>query len=104
MSRGSRNESKRLRAEQWAELIKEQAESGQSIAGFCRSQGIQENRFHYWRKRLSEPEAGFVQVKVSANGGMKWCEIALTNGRILRVPPDCSVADVKNVLMAAETA
>ena len=51
----------------WRSLIAEQKESGQSAAAFCRTRGLREALFYYWKKQL--PEVGrsqFVEVKVEA--------------------------------------
>jgi hypothetical protein len=39
----------------WQRLLAEQRASGLSIVSWCWQQGIQENTFYYWRKRLAEP-------------------------------------------------
>lgn len=44
--------SKRTGAD-WREVLAEWQDSGLSIRGFCRRQGIAEARFYYWRKRLN---------------------------------------------------
>ena len=42
----------RKNRQQWRKIINEQRQSGLSIVGFCREQGIREKRFHYWKRRL----------------------------------------------------
>ena len=42
----------RRNRQQWRKIINEQRQSGLSIVGFCREQGIREKRFHYWQRRL----------------------------------------------------
>ena len=42
----------RYSAEQWAEWISEQQESGQSIAEFCSWRGVSANTFYLWRRKL----------------------------------------------------
>ena len=39
--------------QQWRKIINEHGQSGLSIAGFCREQGIIAKRFHYWKRRLN---------------------------------------------------
>jgi len=36
----------------WAQVIQNRNESGQSIRAYCQSEGIQENAYYYWLKRL----------------------------------------------------
>jgi len=40
------------RAEYWAEVIREQTASGQSVRQFCEASGVGEHSFYLWRKRL----------------------------------------------------
>jgi len=73
----------KLRLSHWARIIREQGESGLSVAAFCRREGFHENRYYYWQKKLREvacehmpeikellpetgrPKAVFTEVKVS---------------------------------------
>jgi transposase-like protein len=43
--------------EYWSNLIAEQEASGQTIRAFCQKQGVGDNSFYYWRKKL-QPESG----------------------------------------------
>lgn len=42
--------------EQWQQIIEDFGQSGQSVAGFCKQQGLCESRFYIWRKKLSVSE------------------------------------------------
>ena len=44
-------------AEEWRDRLAHQQSSGQSIAGFCRKEGITEGQFYGWRSRLRKKEA-----------------------------------------------
>ena len=46
------------RAEQWRERITRQADSGKSVAAFCREQGIAPPTFYWWRNRLARQGSG----------------------------------------------
>jgi hypothetical protein len=37
----------------WLEMIRRQAESGQSVRGYCHQTGIRESAFHWWRRELA---------------------------------------------------
>ena len=39
---------------QWRERVADQANSGQSIASYCREQGIAVQSFYWWRTRLGK--------------------------------------------------
>ena len=42
------------RQAQWRERLVRQEQSGQSVAAFCRSEGIAAQTFYWWRTRLSK--------------------------------------------------
>jgi len=39
---------------QWARIVHECGESGMSIRAYCRSVGIRENVYYYWKRKLRE--------------------------------------------------
>jgi hypothetical protein len=79
-------------------LIAEQKESGESVAGFCRAQGVREALFYYWKQRLREAAVPqFVEVQVaklqlrpkhSRSALESTIEVRLRNGRSRVVPPE----------------
>ncbi len=78
----------------WFGLIKEQEQSGQSVASFCRERGVRASQFYGWKQRIRErAESGFVEVRSGAeqagagfrrNGAI---EVRLHGGRGLLVEP-----------------
>ena len=78
----------------WSGLIKEQEQSGQSVASFCRERGVRASQFYAWKQRIRERAgSGFVEVRSSAeqasagfrrNGAI---EVRLHGGRGLLVEP-----------------
>jgi transposase-like protein len=40
------------RLTQWAETVRRRAESGLNIRGFCGREGIRENTYYYWQRKL----------------------------------------------------
>ena len=68
------------RLSHWAGMIKRRSENGQSIRVFCESEGIHENTYYYWQRKLREavivdqskqqknlmtmPPTGFAEVKL----------------------------------------
>jgi transposase-like protein len=55
----TQNKRKRRRsAEQWGQLLRRHAESGQSVEAFCRGEGISPASFYRWRRQLAEGAAG----------------------------------------------
>lgn len=77
--------------EQAAELLEEQAASGQSASEFCRTREISEQTFASWKKRASMAENRFVQLKPARR-----VELELSSGARVRV----AVEDLKTVLSA----
>lgn len=62
----SRTESARAR---WVRIIREQRESGETVAAFCASRGIAASSFYPWKRRLADaegasPGAMFVEAKL----------------------------------------
>jgi len=99
--------------EKWRSLVAEQAESGQSVAAFCRSREVPESQFYYWKKRLQEAATPpFVEVQVarsqlsrrdvhSAMGST--IEVRLSNGRSLVVAPGFEASHLRALLAVVES-
>ncbi len=78
----------------WFGWIKEQEESGQSVASFCRERGVRASQLYAWKRRLSERAgSGFVEVRSGAEQASAGCrrngaiEVRLHGGRGLLVEP-----------------
>ena len=97
----------------WRSLIAEQKESGQSAAAFCRTRGLREALFYYWKKQLQEvARSQFVEVQVAkpdltqrhsgaALGTM--IEVRLGNGRSLMVAPEFNASHLRALLAVLES-
>lgn len=60
---------KTKREQQMAQLLEEQAQSGQSKERFCAERGITPSTFYYWQRQLrerDEPSGEFTALKVEA--------------------------------------
>jgi hypothetical protein len=102
----------------WRDLIRRQAQSGQSIRAFCASESVSEASFHWWRRELtgrrgdartepstkplqpSRPE--FVPIAVTSPPRPA-IEIELPAGILVRVLPGASSEQLREVLAALET-
>lgn len=42
------------RLSQWAKIIQEKQKSGLSIKEFCKAQGMRENKYYYWQRKIRE--------------------------------------------------
>ena len=102
----------------WRDLIRQQAQSGQSIRAFCASESVSEASFHWWRRELtgrrgdartepstkplqpSRPE--FVPIAVTSPPRPA-IEIELPARILVRVLPGASSEQLREVLAALET-
>ena len=50
----TREIAKEYRLSKWAQVIKTCKESGKTIKDFCKDNGINENAFFYWQRKLRE--------------------------------------------------
>lgn len=85
------SESGRVRRtrEEWQEIAERFEQSGLSLAGFCKREGIAEGSFAKWRKRLQDEErasvGGFVECSVAqAAPTPHELELSLPGGVVLR--------------------
>jgi hypothetical protein len=67
-----------LTKEEWAKHLEEQAQSGKSIAAYCREAGISEKSFNYQKQKR---RGSFVQV-----GGSVPIELEFGNGAVVKIP------------------
>ena len=96
----------------WRSLIAEQKESGQSAAAFCRTRGLREALFYYWKKQLQEVAGSqFVEVQVAkpnlSEGDSRATlgspiEVRLRNGRSLMVAPEFNASHLRALVAALE--
>jgi len=70
---------RRTRAE-WQALIQQQRDAGQSIAAFCRSQGLTTSAFHNWKAKLNTAPNNFTRVSVAAPKSSGKIQCLLPNG------------------------
>ena len=96
----------------WRSLIAEQKESGQSVAGFCRTRGLREALFYYWKRQLqavARPQ--FVEVQVAkpdlsqrpSRAALGMIEVRLGNGRSLMVAPEFNAGHLRALLAVLES-
>ena len=94
-------EEKVARSERWRERIAEQERSGLSVQQFCKEQGLTEQAFYSWRKRLREKlpvrfalvETGARQASVETG-----LELVLPRGDRLRISAGVDLTLLRTVL------
>ena len=97
----------------WCSLIAEQKESGQSVAAFCRTRGVREALYYYWKKQLQEVAGRqFVEVQVAKPGVSQsdsgvaqgsTMEVRLGNGRSVMVAPEFNAGHLRALLAVLES-
>jgi transposase-like protein len=96
------------RGEYWREQIAEQERSGMTVQRFCEDQGLTEQTFYVWRKRLrkQEPmrfallETGPARQQATTELGL---ELVLTTGERLRIGAGVDPTALRRVVEALRT-
>jgi transposase-like protein len=89
------------RNRRWEELIRQHGQSKLSVSAFCREQGVSDQSFYNWRKRLSGSEpVRFALVEGGAPGTNDNApvELILAGGDRLRIAPGIDAATLRTVL------
>lgn len=93
------------RSEEWRERIAKQKRSGKTIAQFCKEQGLTEQSFYGWRKRLGKAEpVSFALVDTSAMRQPATTEpvleLVLATGERLRICAGVDTTELRRVVAA----
>jgi transposase-like protein len=91
--------------EYWLGRITEQGRSGMSVQRFCEEQGLKEQSFYYWRKRLREQQPMRFALVETGSGrqrpaGEVEMELVLATGERLRIGAGVDPAALRRVLEA----
>jgi len=87
----------------WAKTIAEQEESGLSVPGFCRENGVCAGSFYHWRRRLrtADQPVRFAQVETKpARDCATPLEVIFAGGERLCIPRGVDAATLQVVLAA----
>ena len=103
MKQATLEQEKAARSERWRERIAQQERSGFSVQDFCKEQGVTEQSFYAWRKRLrnEQParfalvETGSAQRQPGTEGGL---ELILPRGERLRISAGVDATVLRTVL------
>ena len=92
------------RDEDWRTQISAQERSGISVKQFCQQQGLTEQSFYYWRKRLQTMRSmRFALVEAEPRRGTAEhaaLELVLPTGERLRISAGVEAATLRQVLEA----
>src|SRR5574341_1173944 len=87
----------------WWEILRRQAQSGESIAEFCHNEGVSTASFDNWRKRRRALRTARPQLLPLHVAAPRAClEIVLPCGTLLRVPDGTAPQTLRDVLGALE--
>jgi transposase-like protein len=93
-----------IRDEDWRARISAQERSGISVKQFCKQQGVTEQSFYYWRKRLQTTTSmRFALVEAEPRRGTAEhaaLELVLTTGERLRISAGVDATTLRQVLEA----
>ena len=91
------------RIEYWREQVAQHERSGQTVKQFCQAQGITEQSFYVWRKRLQkQSRVRFALVETTPGeqqlAGEAGLELMLASGERLRIGSSVDPAWLRTVL------
>ncbi len=117
MARGERDP---VKEQYWRGIFQEWEQSKKSVRAFCAERGVDEAKFHCWRRiiakrdgtyaparrrdKSSEQTPVFVPVKVAPPAASGALEIMVGAGRVIRVPADFDAATLRRLLEALAAA
>jgi transposase-like protein len=92
------------RSEYWRERIAEQERRGMSVQQFCEEQGLTEQSFYVWRKRLQKQQAMRFALVETAPARQRATELdlelVLKTGERLRIGAGVDPTALRRVLAA----
>lgn len=92
----SRETTTAYRMSQWAELIGERTEHGESIEEFCRRRGIKKHQYYYWISKLRK--AAGKELAITNNPGTEladFAEVKLSSQLALPAAPETGIIRVE---------
>jgi len=102
------------KADLWRQRIEAQRASGQSVRAWCSANGVGEQSFYWWRRRLEEnftpskpsksslAPAGFTRVKLIEAVSAQPLVLRLAGDRELILPASMPMADLAALIGALE--
>lgn len=99
----------------WRDAIRQREQSGLTIVGFCKQEGLKASAFHYWRREIGRRDqqvmtngerpdtphanmASLVPVRLIDDRTTTGVEIVARNGWVVRVGEDTSTEHLRRVL------
>ncbi len=94
-------ESVSARQKKWTDVIRQQEQSGLSVAAFCRNQDIVEQSSYGWRKKLGGSHSvrfALVEAGAAGTNDRAAIELVLASGDRLRIAPGADAETLRTVL------
>ena len=98
----------------WRGWVAAWARSGESVRGYCRSRGLSEAAFHFWKRELKRRDAGaaptadrpaFAEVRLPSSAVHEaLIEIAVSGSRRIHVHPGFDEETLVRAIAAVERA
>lgn len=99
----------------WRDAIRKCEQSGLTIVGFCKQEGLKASAYHYWRREIGQRDqqvlangegldtpiahvASLVPVRLIDDRASAGVEIVARNGWVVRVGEDTSTEHLRRVL------
>lgn len=89
------------REKKWADVIRQQQQSGISVSAFCRDRGFSDQTFYNWRKRLAGREPvrfALVAAGTASSADQSPIELLLASGDRLRIASGADADTLRTVL------
>lgn len=91
--------------EYWRGQITEQERSGMTVQRFCEAQGLTEQSFYHWRKRLRQPQSMRFALVETGSGRQQPAaeadlELVLATGERLRIGAGVDPVALRRVVEA----
>ena len=89
----------------WRALVDKHTESGMSAAAFCKQQGINSQRFYFWRRRFRADSsgAGFIRLVPTSKIPFSGIRIVLDHGVCVELDKGFDPLTLKEAIDALRT-
>jgi len=75
------------RLSHWAGKMRERQESGLSIRSFCEQEGLHENVYYYWQRKLREAAISHMEKKQASEKGTDLAVSGFTEVQVMDIKP-----------------
>ena len=89
----------------WRALVDKHTESGMSAAAFCKQEGINPQRFYFWRRRFrgDSTSPAFIRLVPTSKAAFRGVRIVLNHGVSLKLDRNFDPLTLKETIDALRT-